>query len=271
MKNNAERSGDASAQLMEFADRLGSQLDRIGFPANPKRAAAFSERLGIPKTQAYKLLRGMAFPNLAGFIALKRMGISIDDILNSMGHIHLDLTKLVIGEQSVEAAVTLSAEDRGRVFVLERPDGRSNLLVLADGEKAPGNAQPVASLSFPQRRRLAIIEDNPQELAMLTAGMQGTFAAQALATAAQLFQQEVSDFDVFLLDWNLPDMPGREVVRQLRERTSAPIFILTGDMGASTDILDAMSSDPTVRLITKPTNVELINITLVNALTFARS
>lgn len=267
MTTQAERSGEASAQLVEFATRLGSQLDQAGFSSNPKRAAQLSLRLGIGKAQIYKLLKGVAFPNLNSLIEFRRMGVSLDEILDSVGHVNPETTDVVIGGTSVSACVRFGGRARGSVFGVPHSDGRGlDVVVLEEGTKRPTGAKPLQALSFPQRATLAIIENNTRELAALAAGTKNTFALTTLTTARQLFEQDISDFDVFLLGWHLPDMPGRDVVRQLRKQTKAPIFILTGDMDATEDILGAMS-DPMVRLITKPTAVKLINKILSDAVT----
>ena len=267
MTTQAERSGKASVQLVEFATRLGSQLDQAGFSSNPKRAAQLSLRLGIGKAQVYKILKGTAFPNLSSLIEFRRMGVSLDEILDSVGHVNPETTDVVIGGTSVSACVRFGGRARGSVFGVPRSDsGALDLVVLEEGTKRPTGAKPLRALGFPQRATLAIIENNPRELAALAAGTRSTFASASLTNARQLFEQDISDFDVFLLGWHLPDMPGRDVVRQLRKQTKAPIFILTGDMDATEDILVAMS-DPTVRLITKPTAVKLINKILFDAVT----
>ena len=45
------------------------------------------------------------------------------------------------------------------------------------------------------------------------------------------------DYDLILLDLNLPDMPGHEVLRQLRlSRVATPILILTGDTATESKV-----------------------------------
>jgi len=50
-----------------------------------------------------------------------------------------------------------------------------------------------------------------------------------LATAAQALAQDLEAFDIILLDYNLPDMPGPDLVQEILDRTDVPIIMVTGE------------------------------------------
>src|SRR5262245_33794024 len=79
--------------------------------------------------------------------------------------------------------------------------------------------------------RIAILEDDPDQVQLLThwlrvAGHQ-THAFERGAALMAVLERET--FDALLLDWNLPEMSGIEVLREVRERlrSRVPIIFVT--------------------------------------------
>jgi DNA-binding phage protein len=62
--------------LTSFSAALGAELDALGYPAAPKRATTLAKDLGLGRTQAFRLLKGLSAPNLDSMAALRAMGVS---------------------------------------------------------------------------------------------------------------------------------------------------------------------------------------------------
>jgi two-component system KDP operon response regulator KdpE len=77
--------------------------------------------------------------------------------------------------------------------------------------------------------KVLVVEDEEQLSRMLRAmltsqGLSVTTVGTGLAALEQLVR---SEFDVVLLDLGLPDMDGKEVIRQARAVTTAPIIVIS--------------------------------------------
>ncbi len=77
--------------------------------------------------------------------------------------------------------------------------------------------------------KVLVVEDEEQLSRMLRAmltsqGLVVTTVGSGLAALEQLVR---SEFDVVLLDLGLPDMDGKEVIRQARAVTTAPIIVIS--------------------------------------------
>lgn len=74
--------------------------------------------------------------------------------------------------------------------------------------------------------RILLIEDDDTIAEPLTRGLgREGYDVRRVGTAAQALA--ASDFDFVLLDLGLPDRDGRDVCRELRERTDVPIIVVT--------------------------------------------
>lgn len=265
--NNTKPDTTASADMqIEFARLLGDQLDNVDFPASPMRAATLSTTCNVAKTQAYKLLKGMAFPSLANFVTLRKLGVSMDEMLDLLIGADKDLTELHIGNHAVHTTIKyLKAGSTSQVVALPRADSNGvDLCVVMPGMKVPAGAKPIGAITFPKQISLAIIEDNKAELQELGESMSRDFRPVMFSTAKSFFKQPIANYDLILLDWNLPDMTGTAIVERIRSQTNAPIFIVTGDDGA-TDAIISVMNDKTIHHVSKPTNIKILIKRLIDA------
>src|SRR5918911_662260 len=105
--------------------------------------------------------------------------------------------------------------------------------------------------------RVLVVDDDPvfqelvpEQLSMLAFESQATGTAQEALDALRQ-----SDFDVVLLDVNLPGVSGLEVLREIRQFEDAPeVIMLTGDNSLSTGI-EAMRRGA-YDYLTKPAQLE---------------
>jgi DNA-binding response OmpR family regulator len=93
--------------------------------------------------------------------------------------------------------------------------------------------------------RIAIVEDDPDQAELLThwlrlAGHQTHAFERGAALLAAL---ERETFDALLLDWNLPEMSGIEVLRHVRERlrSRVPILFVTA-RDEERDVVSALTA-----------------------------
>ena len=195
----------AATLQIEFAKLLGERLDHINYPQSPYRGQSLSETLSVAKTQAYKLLKGMAFPSLANLVTLRKMGLSMDEMLDALAGGTDELTELYIEGQMIQSQIRYSKLD-GTVQVVVAPRSVGNgleLCVVQAGHNPPAGAKPVYSLIFPKRFALAVIEDNPEELELLNRGASTMFKTVAFSNAKNFLKHSIDKFDsdttVFML------------------------------------------------------------------------
>src|SRR5713101_5456337 len=82
----------------------------------------------------------------------------------------------------------------------------------------------------PGAMRILLVEDEPAAAQMLAKGLrEQTFAVDlAVDGEAALYQASINDYDLILLDVNLPGKDGLEVCRELRVGGSTvPVLMLT--------------------------------------------
>ena len=253
-----EDAAETLALQGEFAHFLNEQLDDINYPASPKRATQLSETFGVSKTQAYKLLKGMAAPSLSNLLSLRKMGVSINQMLDLLARDDLELVDLHIQGHVISTSLQFTREDGStQMMAVPREDQKGVDLCVVPPGKKPTGAKPISGMSFPKRTTLAIIEDNHVELEMLGKSTATKFRVEMFPDASAFFRHPIEKFDVILLDWNLPDASGAEVVRKIRAQSKAAIFILTGDDGAADGIVKVMS-DKTIHHVAKPTNIKIL-------------
>jgi DNA-binding response OmpR family regulator len=75
--------------------------------------------------------------------------------------------------------------------------------------------------------RLLLVEDDPSIATPLLEGLERHgFDVEHLRSGAAAIDQAPA-FDLVLLDLGLPDLDGKEVCRQIRERSAVPIIVVT--------------------------------------------
>ncbi len=128
-----------------------------------------------------------------------------------------------------------------------------------------------ARTELPARRgspaRVLIVEDEPQ-LASLYAvylGREGITPQSVDSGAAALAALADRAFDAVLLDINLPDISGLEVLRSLSGRTNRPTVIVVTALGSVNMAVEAMRAGAYDFLV-KPFTAERFLVTLRNAL-----
>jgi two-component system copper resistance phosphate regulon response regulator CusR len=87
--------------------------------------------------------------------------------------------------------------------------------------------------------RVLLVEDEPQVARFISKGLREQSYAVDLASDGEeaLFQAEVSDYDILILDVMLPKVDGLTVCRRLREGSfRAPILMLTARDGIEDQI-----------------------------------
>ena len=91
--------------------------------------------------------------------------------------------------------------------------------------------------------RVGLLEDNADHAALITAALQAAgHSFEVYATGARLLQAIVREtFDVLVLDWMLPDLPGLEVLDRLRQRAERIPVIFVTSRDAEQDIVEALA------------------------------
>ena len=97
------------------------------------------------------------------------------------------------------------------------------------------------------KARILIIDDEPQIRKLLNVSLkaQGFMAEEAASGQEGINQAAIFKPDLMIVDLGLPDIDGKEVVRQIREWSNAPIIILTArdQEQEKIDALDAGADD----------------------------
>jgi len=110
--------------------------------------------------------------------------------------------------------------------------------------------------------RFAILEDDPAQMEVLTGWLrEAGHDVHGFGLARELMRVASREsFDLFLVDWVLPDLTGEQVLRWLRvERgnDTPAIFITSRD--AEEDIANAFSAGADDYLIKPPRRIELLS------------
>jgi len=88
--------------------------------------------------------------------------------------------------------------------------------------------------------RILLVEDDPDQRALISEvllfhyGKSAAGNIVAVCSASQCLQQNLSDFDVVLQDFNLPDMSGLDLMGEILARQDLPIIVVTSQNTAKT-------------------------------------
>ena len=80
--------------------------------------------------------------------------------------------------------------------------------------------------------KLLIIEDDGDQLELIREQVEDRFGRGTVVgvqTHGEAIKQELGTFDLILTDFNLPDGTGMDVLRDVRERCSTPVIMVTGE------------------------------------------
>jgi len=93
--------------------------------------------------------------------------------------------------------------------------------------------------------QVAVLDDDIHQLDLLSHAVQALgYACHRFSTGAALLHAlQQASFDLFLIDWELPDMPGLDVLRTLRlgHRTQSPVIFVT-QRDDERDVVQALSA-----------------------------
>jgi two-component system, OmpR family, KDP operon response regulator KdpE len=137
-----------------------------------------------------------------------------------------------------------------------RTDSPSARPATSSSKPAPAAATAPATPATPMTKRILIVEDEPALLRALRINLRarGYDVATAPTGRDALTEAERRPPDAVLLDLGLPDLDGTQVIRHLRNWSTAPVIVLSGRAGPGDKIgaLDAGADD----YVTKPFSME---------------
>jgi len=89
--------------------------------------------------------------------------------------------------------------------------------------------------------RIALLEDDPSQLELLGHWIAlGGHDPQRFQHGQELLKAvDQEDFDLLILDWNLPDLSGIDVLRRVRQRSRMPVIFCTARDGQE-DVVTAL-------------------------------
>lgn len=109
--------------------------------------------------------------------------------------------------------------------------------------------------------RIAILEDDPDQLALLRRWLaHDGHDVHGFASARELMTKAVREsFDLFVLDWQVPDVPGIEVLKWLRGRVSREVPVLFVTVRDSEqDIVFALEAGADDYIVKPPRQAEFV-------------
>jgi DNA-binding response OmpR family regulator len=109
--------------------------------------------------------------------------------------------------------------------------------------------------------RIAILEDDPSQLELLSHWLRnaGHFPQPFEQGTALLRALERETFDTLLLDWNVPDVSGLEVLKQVRQQLDSSIPVLfTTAREAEADIVAVLRAGADDYLVKPLRRIELL-------------
>jgi len=80
--------------------------------------------------------------------------------------------------------------------------------------------------------KLLIIDDDVDQRDLTREVLEDRFGSECaigVGSGAEAVTQPLSDFDLILCDWNLPDTNGLELLEKIRQRCETPVIMVTGE------------------------------------------
>lgn len=266
LNENVELSGlsvfDMETACLELSFALNSELDRIGFPGAPERTGRFADALLIDRTAAYRILKGLAEPTFEQLLSLKRqIGISIDLLVDASNQKKPDVVPIRFAGVSFPAVISKVPLSNSAIFFGTTSfDGHCNIETSQPGSPLPENAFGIGSITFLNMPSIAVLDDDSNILNSISEGLSSSFRVVTFSYAKELlhFSGGLSSFTSLIIDWNLPDFNGPDLIARLREMTKASIFILTGDPISNPGISEALQY-PNVHYVQKPVGFDVLS------------
>src|SRR5260221_2130318 len=113
------------------------------------------------------------------------------------------------------------------------------------------------------RQRLLIVDDEESVIAGLTALVETEFDVQSAMTGRAALQKFAETPDLVLLDINLPDTSGIELLKQFKAyEESVPVVMITG-MGTIDQVVEAMKNGAE-SFLQKPFDFDTLQLTLAS-------
>lgn len=112
-------------------------------------------------------------------------------------------------------------------------------------------------------KKILIIEDNPTTRTVLVRMVKEIGCLPITADSGEVAKSRLAlnQFDLCLLDLNLPDTTGKRLCRYIRARTTVPLIVLSAEdnVDVIVDLLDSGADD----YIVKPANFAVIKVTIL--------
>jgi DNA-binding response OmpR family regulator len=109
--------------------------------------------------------------------------------------------------------------------------------------------------------RVAILDDDPHLLESVSSAMvQAGFTCKTYRLARELLQDlKRESFDLLLVDWLLPDVPGIDVIKTVRNQLNSdmPILLVTA-RDAERDVIEALEAGADDYMVKSSRNGELV-------------
>lgn len=107
--------------------------------------------------------------------------------------------------------------------------------------------------------RIALLEDDPTQATVMREWLvQAGHICHVFEAGKRLLAVLAHEsFDVLVLDWQLPDLSGIEVLRHMRHQHSVPVLFVTS-RDAERDIVEALEAGADDYLVKPPRRMELL-------------
>jgi CheY-like chemotaxis protein len=255
-----------------FASALSNELNEVGFVSGSKRCSEFALFMDLSRPQASRLLNGDSSLALRKLSRLRSLGVSLDRIFDTLSDVRPIIKTIYLNGEPISVCIKTDVCEKLCSAALIPHETGYDLIAVKAGAQLPKDAIPIREIKFDARDIIAIIEDDLDLLDTLNRSMSGAFLTTPFSSAS-VFLDKLSNQDAYkaiLMDWRLPDLSGEELIARIRQKTNAPIYILTGDRSASKSIERALSYK-NIYYAAKPMDVELLIKLMLNAIRSAES